>query len=189
MILTAFRRGSDHTIRALYGMIVAQARSPVFYRTYGVPDTVQGRFDLLVLHLVLVLRRLDRDNEVASRSRFVNGRSLGQGLFDAFCRDLDGNLREMGVGDLAVPKEMHRFGEAYYGRQAAYRAAFAATDQRELEKALARNIFDITVDERATQLARYARAAAKQLDAEEEGALTAAKMIFPDPESFADAPT
>jgi len=95
----------------------------------------------------------------------------------------------MGVGDLAVPKEMQRFGEAYYGRQAAYRAAFAATDQRELEKALARNIFDITVDERATQLARYARAAAKQLDAEEEGALTAAKMIFPDPESFADAPT
>ena len=51
------------------------------------------------------------------------GRSLGQRLFDTFCRDLDDNLREMGVGDLAVPKQMRRFGEAFYGRQAAYLAA------------------------------------------------------------------
>jgi cytochrome b pre-mRNA-processing protein 3 len=189
MILTAFRRGSaDRTIGALYGMIVAQARSAVFYSGYGVPDTVQGRFDLLALHVVLVLRRLDHNKVGAVRSRFVNGRTLGQGIFDAFCRDLDGNLREMGVGDLAVPKEMRRFGEAFYGRQAAYRAAFAATDERELEKALARNIFDSAVaDERAVRLARYVRAAAKQLDAEEEGALTAGSMVFPNPEAFADA--
>src|SRR3974377_495928 len=67
---------------------------------------------------------------------------LGQNLFDLFCRDLDSNLREMVVGDLAVPKRMRQFAEAFYGRQAAYLAAFAAPDGRELEKALARNIFE-----------------------------------------------
>ena len=138
MILAAFRRSSqDRTIRDLYGAIVAQARSPAFYSDYGVPDTVQGRFDLIVLHLVLLLRRLGRSD----RRRASRAGGLGQKLFDVFCRDLDGNLREMGVGDLAVPKRMRRFGEAFYGRQAAYGAAFAAADDRELEKALARNIF------------------------------------------------
>ncbi len=187
MILPAFRRSSDgRSIRALYGVIVAQARSAVFYAGYGVPDTVQGRFELIVLHLVLFLRRLGQEDKAAS------GRSLGQGLFDVFCRDLDGNLREMGVGDLAVPKKMRRFGEAFYGRQAAYGAALAAADERELEKALARNIFEVVgVDDRAVRLARYARAAAQQLDAqldgEEKGAFSAGKMMFPDPEVFAHA--
>jgi cytochrome b pre-mRNA-processing protein 3 len=183
MILPAFRRGSlDRSITALYGMIVARARSAALYREYGVPDTVQGRFDLIVLHLVLLLRRLGRESNA--------GRRIGQGLFDAFCRDLEGNLREMGVGDLAVPNEMRRFGEAFYGRQAAYGAAFNAADERELERALARNIFGVTaVDERAVRLARYARASATQLDAEEDTALIAGRMSFPDPEAFADAPT
>jgi len=182
MILPAFRRGSlDRSIAALYGMIVAHARSAEFYAGYGVPDTVQGRFDLIVLHLVLLLRRLGRESDA--------GRRIGQGLFDAFCRDLDGNLREMGVGDLAVPKQMLRFGEAFYGRQAAYGAAFDAADERELERALARNIFEVAaVDERAVRLARYARASAKQLDAEEDTALIAGRMSLPDPEVAADAP-
>src|SRR5271163_3186730 len=134
MILRRFRPGShDRSIGELYGAIVAQARCPVFYSGYGVPDTVQGRFDLIVLHLVLALERLGRTDG--------GGRGIGQSLFDAFCRDLDDNLREMGVGDLAVPKEMRRFAEGFYGRQAAYLAAFGAADDRELEKALARNIF------------------------------------------------
>ena len=107
MILPLFRRSPrDHRIRALYGAIVAQARSSAFYADFGVPDTVEGRFDLIVLHLVLLLRRLDRDESV--------GRGLGQGLFDVFCRDLEANLREMGVGDLAVPKKMRQFAEAFY---------------------------------------------------------------------------
>ncbi|MGB6750750.1 MAG: ubiquinol-cytochrome C chaperone family protein, partial [Xanthobacteraceae bacterium] len=134
MIWRLFRTHSqDRSIDELYGAIVAQARSPAFYRDYGVPDTVQGRFDLIVLHLVLLIDRLGGGADA--------GRGIGQRLFDVFCRDLDGNLREMGVGDLAVPKRMRGFGEAFYGRQAAYLAAFAATDERELEKALRRNIF------------------------------------------------
>ncbi len=105
MIFPRFRRkprGPD-TISALYGMIVAQARMPSFYRDYAVADTVNGRFDLIVLHLALVLDRLAQDPGL---------RDLGQGVFDRFCQDMDQNLREMGVGDLKVPKEMRRMGEA-----------------------------------------------------------------------------
>jgi|ERR1700728_160177 len=187
MILAAFRRNfHTHTIRALYGMIVAQARSAVFYTRFGVPDTVQGRFELIVLHLVLVLRRLGPGYDATLRAGRSRANDLGQGLFDTFCRDLDDNLREMGVGDLAVPKKMRGFGEAFYGRLAAYHAALAAADERELEKALARNIFEVVgVDERAVQLADYARASARQLDAAEEDSLLAGKAVFPNPGAFA----
>lgn len=183
MIMPAFWRGPQHrTIGALYGMIVAQARSTVFYADYGVPDTVQGRFELIVLHLVLLLQRLERTDAGVNDP----GRVLGQRLFDRFCRDLDDNLREMGVGDLAVPKQMRRFGEAFYGRQAAYRAALGAAGERELEKTLARNIFAVVdVDHRAAGLARYARAAVRHLETAEEGALLAGRVVFPNPEAFA----
>src|SRR5215469_8767183 len=109
MILPWFRRNTQaRTIAALYGAIVAQARSPSFYADYGVPDTVEGRFDLLVLHLVLVLHRLGHQQEKGAAKL----RDLGQGLFDAFCADLYANLREMGTGDLAVPKKMQAFAAA-----------------------------------------------------------------------------
>jgi len=123
MIFPLFRRqlrGPD-TISTLYGMIVAQARLPCFYRDYAVADTVNGRFDLLVLHLAVVLDRL------AQEPAF---QGLGQGVFDRFCQDMDHNLREMGIGDLKVPKEMRRIGEAFYGRSQAYRTAWAAADDQ-----------------------------------------------------------
>jgi len=181
MILTAFRRGfHTRNVSALYGMIVAQARMPVFYFYCGVPDTVEGRFELIVLHLVLVLRRLERSDDPNG-----TGRNLGQRLFDAFCRDLDDNLREMGVGDLAVPREMRRFAEAFYGRKAAYLAAIEIADQGELEKAVARNIFGTrSADERAARLARYALAAAALLDAETDNSFVAGTKVFPAPEAI-----
>ena len=179
MILRRFQsRPDDHTIRDLYGMIVAQARAVAFYAGYGVPDTVQGRFDLIVLHLVLLLDRLGRNDGAA--------RGFGQKLFDEFCRDLEDNLREMGVGDLAVPKEMRRFAEAFYGRQAAYLAALTAADERELEKALTRNIFQgAEIDPGAVRLARYARAALRQFEAQDERALLRGDVVFPQPEAIA----
>jgi cytochrome b pre-mRNA-processing protein 3 len=182
MILARFRRNSQaRTIHALYGAIVAQARSVAFYADYRVPDTVEGRFDLIVLHLVLLLNRLDRRAEAG---RGFGQKLLGQELFDAFCRDLDANLREMGVGDLAVPKRMQAFAEAFYGRQAAYLAALDAADQRVFEKALARNIFSAGNDAGAVQLARYARAAVTGLDAQDDGALIRGEVVFPCPEAF-----
>ncbi len=177
MILRFFRPSSrERSIRDLYGAIVAQARAAAFYTSYGVPDSVQGRFDLIVLHLVLLLDRL---GQTAG-----GGRDIGQRLFDVFCRDLDANLREMGVGDLAVPKQMRRFAEAFYGRQAAYIAALAAPDRRALEKALARNIFQAARGDRAARLARYAGETLRQLAAQDEGALLRGKIVYPNPESI-----
>jgi cytochrome b pre-mRNA-processing protein 3 len=181
MILRRFRQSSrERSIRDLYGAIVAQARLAAFYTSYGVPDTVEGRFDLIVLHLVLLLARLDRGRDT--------GRGVGQELFDVFCQDLDGNLREMGIGDLAVPKRMRRFGEAFYGRQAAYLVAFADPGDGKLEKALARNIFpDAEAGEGTVRLARYARAALRQFEEQQEDALLRGEVVFPDPEAIADA--
>lgn len=175
-----FRPNSrDRNIHDLYGAIVAQARSPAFYRDYGVPDTVQGRFDLIVLHLVLLIDRLGQDEG--------GGRRIGQRLFDVFCRDLDDNLREMGVGDLAVPKRMRRFGEAFYGRQAAYLAAFAAAEEHELEKALQRNIFQGTdIGHGALRLAGYVRAARRRIAGKDDGALLRGEIGFPEPGSITE---
>src|SRR5215216_2008709 len=116
-------RPPNPTIAALYGAIVAQARHAEFYQNCAVPDTVLGRFDMIVLHLVLVLRRL-RDGAAAhSAPHSAPQRAAAQGVFDAFCRDMDDNLREMGIGDQAVPDQMRRVGEAFYGRAQAYEAA------------------------------------------------------------------
>ena len=128
-----FRHPSKSTIAALYGAIVAQARLPVFYQGLGVPDTVLGRFDMIVLHLVLLLRRL--------REGQASHRELAQAVFDAFCRDMDDNLREMGISDQGVPREMHKVGEAFYGRAQAYEAALGAPGDAGLAAALARNVY------------------------------------------------
>jgi cytochrome b pre-mRNA-processing protein 3 len=159
------------TIETIYGMIVTQAREPLFYRDLGVPDTVDGRFDLLVLHLWMVLRRL-RELE--------GGSDPAQALFDRFCEDLDANLREMGVGDLAVPKRMQAFGEAFYGRAAAYDLALAG-DSDALAHALSRNILDGGTGENARRLSAYVRKAIAVLLALEHAALLAAAWKFPLP--------
>jgi cytochrome b pre-mRNA-processing protein 3 len=184
MILEVFRRSSrDRNMTRLYGAIVAQARATAFYSHYGVPDTVEGRFELIVLHLVLMLWRLDPDRGGSDNGRHRS--RISQDLFDVFCRDLDANLREMGVGDLAVPRKMRSFGEAFYGRQAAYRAALAIPDAGALEDALARNILGGTgSDTGAVRLARYARATANRLATQAESALVAGMAEFPDPEAF-----
>ena len=148
MILKRFRLNRHHRkIDDFYGAIVAQSRRAAFYIGYGVPDTMDGRLDLIVLHMVLLLARLDRQGPAA--------RDLGQNLFDHFYRDLDANLREMGVGDLAVPKRMRQFAEA---------TALSAPNGRELEKAPARNIFQGVDGAGPRALARYARAVARHFE-------------------------
>ncbi len=158
-------------------MIVAQARSPSFYRDYGVPDTVSGRFDMIVLHLVLVLRRL--------RQAPVNVHPLGQQIFDRFCRDMDHNFREMGVGDLAVPKEMRRVAEAFYGRAGVYEAALDGADLALLGAALARNVFGAGEPPLgARRLAAYMHHAAGQLATQDPAA---GELQFPDPATVSAA--
>jgi cytochrome b pre-mRNA-processing protein 3 len=165
------RMPSRGTIEGIYGMIVTQAREPSFYRDLGVPDTVNGRFDLLVLHLWMVLRRLKRTPD---------GTGLAQTLFDRFCDDMDANLREMGVGDLTVPKRMQAFGEAFYGRAAAYDVALAA-GQQPLAQSLCKNILNGEAIDKARRLAVYAEAAIAALAATDDATLLSASWKFPAP--------
>jgi cytochrome b pre-mRNA-processing protein 3 len=176
MMLHLFRRTPrDHSIASLYGTIVAQARVPAFYQIYRVPDTVNGRLEMIMLHAVLVLRRLE--GEAAGLRR------LGQALFDRFCRDMDDSLREMGVGDLAVPRTMRRIGEAFYGRQAAYRTALATAGDEPLAAVLQRNVFAGAAEEDAAgRLAAYVREAERGLAAQSGEGLARARLAFPDPE-------
>jgi cytochrome b pre-mRNA-processing protein 3 len=168
------RRARLDTISTLYGTIVAQARLPCFYREYGVPDTVNGRFDLLVLHLALVLDRLADEPQL---------RKLGQALFDHFCTDMDHNLREIGVGDLSVPRQMHRVGEAFYGRAQAYRAGLVRDGQQVLVEALERNIYGQGAAGRAAapRLAAYMRGTVGELRAQPDSELLAGRLTMPDP--------
>jgi len=179
MIFRLLRRDpQDATITALYGAIVAQARVPAFYLVFGVPDTPEGRFDLLVLHLALVCRRLG-GIEGAEQAA---ARALSQGIFDRFCRDMDHNLREMGVGDLSVPKTMRKLGEAFYGRLDAYDRALGSADPGELTAALARNTqAPGAPTEAAQRLADYVRAAAAGLEALPIAGLRDGQLSFPDP--------
>jgi cytochrome b pre-mRNA-processing protein 3 len=165
------------TIEAIYGMIVTQAREPLFYRDLGVPDTVDGRFDLLILHLWMVLRRFRSAHDAANAS---------QGLFDRFCEDMDANLREMGVGDLTVPKRMQAFGEAFYGRAAAYDAAFTAGADAPAY-ALRKNILNGEDMENARRLATYAQAVMADLERLDDAAFLAAGWSFPAPAAASDS--
>jgi cytochrome b pre-mRNA-processing protein 3 len=163
------------TIQGLYGAIVAQARKPAFYADYGVADTPEGRFEMILLHLILFVRRL--------RPEPASIRGLGQGVFDLFCRDMDHSFREMGIGDLAVPKHMRRVAEAFYGRAAAYEAAIEGIDEEQLAAVLARNIFPPPAGPSGgvRRLAAYVRGAIGELDRQGADVFAQACVRFPDP--------
>jgi cytochrome b pre-mRNA-processing protein 3 len=163
----------------LYGAIVAQAREPALYARLGVPDTVSGRFEMLVLHVFLVVRRL--------RDGGSEGDAIGQAVFDTFCTDMDRSLRELGIGDLGVPRRMRQMGEAFYGRARAYGEAVDAGDEAALAASLCRNVLKNRGDRQAAiPLARYTLAAATDL-----GRVPSLSLIdglsFPLPERFMDA--
>lgn len=160
------------TIETIYGMIVTQAREPLFYRDLGVPDTVNGRFDLLLMHLWLVLRRL-RSAEA--------GAELSQALFDHFCTDMDDNLREMGISDQGVPKRMKAFGEAFYGRTAAYDLALTDSDEA-LAQSFCKNILNGQDLDKARGLAAYARQAMAELARTDLATLSNGTWRFPAPQ-------
>lgn len=131
-----FRRDSEAAAiaAALYGAIVAQARDPALYADYGVADTVDGRFEMVVLHTILILDRLQEGD--------ARARAVGQAVFDLYCTDMDRSLRELGIGDLGVPKRMKKMTERFYGRAAAYRPSLAAGNAAALRQAFERNVFD-----------------------------------------------
>jgi len=174
MLKRLFRRRPAQTIgRTLYASVVDQARSPALYEGLGAPDTVEGRFELYSLHVVLLLDRFKRQGEEAGE--------VAQALFDTYVSALDNTLREMGVGDLAVGKKMRKLGEASYGRVKSYEGAFAALPEtRELSEVLARTVYAEAAD-RSADLAAYVIAQRDSLAAQPNEKLIAGdvKWIAP----------
>lgn len=182
MIFNQLFGDSNLTRRAttLYGTVVTQARQVPFYRDLGVPDTVDGRFELIVLHAVLALRRLHQEG--------ADGDALGQAMFDVLIDDMDRSLREMGVGDLGVSRRIKAMGEAFYGRAGAYEAALEDGDGA-LAEALARNLFG-TVDADDCQtgaMAAYVRRQIGQLANQPGRELLAGNMTFDSPPTMKEA--
>ncbi len=159
------RRGNAD---ALYDSIVAQSRKPEFYVHCGVPDTVDGRFDMIALHAFLVLRRLkDRHRDTA------------QALLEAIFDDMDGSLREMGAGDLGVGRRVKTMAAALYGRIAAYEDALDG-DHAALAEALRRNLYG-TVDpdlDGVDAMAAYVRVEAASVERQSLAAIAAGSVSF-----------
>ncbi len=159
-----------------YRRVVEQARQPGFFIECGVPDTLDGRFELICLHAFLYLHRLKRERPQAA--------PLGQRFFDAMFADFDRSLREMGTGDLSVGREVKRMAEAFYGRVAAYERGLAA-DDAVLEPALARNLFGTAAPTQArlAAMAGYVRREAARLNRQGAAELLAGRVSFGHPPS------
>lgn len=128
--------GATREIAAkLFDRLVAQARARVFYEQLGVPDTVDGRFDMVALHTFLIFQRLRGQGDRAA--------ILSQALYDTLIRDFEASLRQLGAGDVGVGKRIRVMTEALQGRINAYEAALGGS-QIDLESALRRNLYGTT---------------------------------------------
>ncbi|MEH3146810.1 MAG: ubiquinol-cytochrome C chaperone [Methylobacterium frigidaeris] len=153
-----FRRGEAarrRAIEALHVRINAASRVPALYTELGVPDSVEGRFEALCLHVVLVLRALRRLPPPAG--------DIAQDLVNSVFTQLDASLRELGVGDMGVSKRMKKLAQAFYGRASAYDAALDAGDAGALALALARNVLGRDDPAAAAGLSAYVAAADRDL--------------------------
>lgn len=174
MFSRLFKRTSqDRTVAELYGRIVAQAREPGFFAAANVPDTVEGRFELVALHAWLVMRRLrDQGPEAAA---------FNQALFDFMFADMDLNLRELGVSDMKVGEKVKDLASHFYGRINAYEGAMQPGARSEaLAEALDRNLFGSTLPDPAdvATMVAYVRAQAAALDALPVRRLLAGEVAF-----------
>lgn len=173
-VVAWFNAKNDDIRRAseLYGAVVAQARTPSFYASCGIEDTPEGRYELIVLHLSLVLERLAGAGEA--------GTDLSRRVIETFVGDMDDSMREMGVGDLSVPKKVKRAAAGLYERAGAYRTALReagpaglALRFEEIMPGLAGRSLS------SSALAYYVCRAVEQLAGQDTGALLAARVAFP----------
>jgi cytochrome b pre-mRNA-processing protein 3 len=173
-MFTLFKPNPERIAAELtYRRIVEQARQPGFFLHGGVPDTIDGRFELICLHAFLYLHRLKDETPRSAR----HGRRFVAAMF----ADFDRSLREIGTGDLSVGREVKRMAEAFHGRFAAYEEGLAAGDAA-LRPALARNLFG-TVNPDPAQLAamaEYVRGQAAALSRQDASALLAGEIAFGD---------
>jgi cytochrome b pre-mRNA-processing protein 3 len=182
MILAQWRarRANRNLIDQFHGKIVAAARRPALYADLGVPDTFEGRFEMVTLHAGLVMRRL--------MNLSGTGAELAHELADSVFRHFDVALRETGLGDIAVAKRLKRMAEAFYGRNKAYGEGLDEPGSDRLAAALARNVYgvaDVALAPKAPRLAQFVRAAVGALDQTPLETFAAGEVEFPELE---DAP-
>ncbi len=159
-------------VDGLYGQIVAAARQPVIYSDWGAPDTPLGRFEMISLTLFLVLRRLRGEKDAAAE--------IAQELVDTFFKEVEHSIRELGIGDVGVPKRMKKLARMFYGRAESYGAALDAGDEAALAQALSRNIRPGRDDwPEAAHLARYAVVSADALSGQSLDEIVAGTIVFP----------
>lgn len=173
------RRTRQKTARSLYGSIVSAARRPAFYASWGVPDTMQGRFETIVLHLALAVRRLGSEG--------AEGKRLAQALMEAFVTDMDDAMRELTFGDLAVPREIKRATAAAFDRHTAYLAALegpADILEQTIEAQLA-YLEAPGLD--VANLADYVRRAVAMQDRQPSPQALAGSIVWPDIERSQEA--
>jgi cytochrome b pre-mRNA-processing protein 3 len=167
------QRGPKVIGQRLYDSAVERARQPLFYTDFGVSDTVEGRFELYSLHVILLLHRLKGEGAQAAET--------AQALFDIFISQLDHALREIGVGDLSVAKKMRKLGEAFYGRAKAYDAALDAGAGTNLEALVGRTLFEGAGDAgRVAALSAYVRGGVAALAAQPLAAVLDGHADWPD---------
>jgi cytochrome b pre-mRNA-processing protein 3 len=152
-------------------VVVEQSRRQEFYAMFGVPDTLDGRFELVCLHAFLYLHRLKAEGAA--------GVALGQHFFDRMFADFDRSLREIGTGDLSVGRQVKRMAEAFYGRIRAYEDGLAGDDAA-LSAALVRNLYGTATaaDEQVGRVAAYLRREVAGLTAQQAAAVLAGTMAF-----------
>lgn len=175
-LASLFRRNRHRDIALrLYESIVGQAREPAFFTDLGVPDTFDGRFELVALHGFLVLNRLKAAGPQAA--------GLAQELFDVMFLDFDRSLREMGVGDLGVGRHIKTMAQGFYGRVDVYDAGLLATDAAPLAEALRRNLYGTASPEEShvDAMAAYLRRSAEFIAAQPIAGLVAGKVLFAAP--------
>ena len=154
-----FQRRTDNSViaaRRLYDLLVARARAPIFHRQFLVPDTIDGRFDLLTLHAFLVLEALKSQGSAGAR--------LGSQLASVIFAGFDDALRELGVGDFGISRRIKAMANAFYGRLEAYGAA---SSEEALSQALIRNLYrgEPARRDEAAALAHYIASARRNLAA------------------------
>jgi cytochrome b pre-mRNA-processing protein 3 len=180
MIFDLFRRRAPEPpspAETIYAGIVADARRPAFYRELSAPDTLPGRFELIVLHVALYLRRL--------RNGGGEAEALSQQLFDEMFRAMDASLRELGVGDLSVPKRIKAMVASFYDGAAAYDVALDAKDLDALAGALRRIVYrQAATGDAPDRLAAYMFSADEALAGQPLDVLLTRGPAFPAIEGF-----
>ena len=170
--LRRWRSGASNSEK-LYGAIVAQARLPIFYRSLGVPDTLEGRFTLLSLHLFAVLHRLKAEG--------TEGAGIVQGLVDRFSQDMETVLRELGVSDIRIPKKMRGLAASSMSLLQAYESTFAKGQSalaEAIEAALPDGTANVELSSRA--LASYLWASVVALEQQTFASLKEGTIEFPE---------